>query len=176
MDIFSRIGWIDILSLLLVLWGLGRGLAKGLEDEFPRLISIAFATVVTLHYYEAFARLISFENPLVQYVVKLVSFVVTAFLSIVLVRFFFSALGAVATIKFNGVVSRLGGAVVGPVRMLLFFSLVVFFLMLTPLAFFKQSLGLERSVSGTFLLQASEKIHGICPSFFPAPLTGKSAT
>ncbi|HNV86158.1 MAG TPA: CvpA family protein [Candidatus Omnitrophota bacterium] len=168
MDIFSKLGWIDVVSILLILWGLGRGLAKGLEEEFPRLVSVVFATIVTLHYYEAFARLITFENPLVQYAVKLISFILTAFLSIILTRFFFSILGSIATIKFNGVISKLGGAIVGPVRLMLFFSLVVFFLMLTPLAFFKQALGFERSVSGGLLLQASEKMHEVFLKFLPS--------
>lgn len=172
-EMIGKASWIDLVALVLMIWGILVGLKRGMEVEFSKLVGIAASTLLTLHFYEPLASRFHLRLAIWDSVSKLVTFAVMAFIITIFVKFVFLVLSKVVTLKFSPLLSHVGGAVVAVLRLFLVFSLLTYFLMLTPFGFLRQSLGYDRSVTGPFFLASSDAIHTAGAKYLPT-LTKKS--
>lgn len=170
MALFAKIGWVDIVGLILFFWGILTGIRRGLELELPMFLEITLNTLVTLHFYQAVGGFLEVKFAVPEWPAELLSFMVLALVCGFFLRLFFNVLGTFVSIQFMAVVSRLGGGVAGCLRLMLFFSLVSYFLLMLPLDFFKNSFGTDRSWSGPFFAQASEKFYRLGTYYLPSKL------
>ena len=169
-ELVTKIGWVDVVAFILVLWGLIVGVKRGLEVELPTFLEVAVATVITLHYYQLVGALLQENLAVPRYPADLLSFFGIALSSIIVVKLFVKILGAVVTFKFMSGVSRIGGAILGMLRLILGFSLLSCFLLMIPLDFFTNSFSAERSLLGPFFAQTSEKFHRFTTYYIPFQL------
>lgn len=165
--LLAKIGWVDIVGLLLFLWGLLAGAKRGLEVELPKFLDISAATILALRYYRVMGTMLHEKLAAPQYPAELLSFVVITLTCVVSFRLFFRILGMIVSLKFMDIISRAGGAVVGAVRYVLTFSLVSYFLLQIPLNFFANSYTFDRSWSGPFFAQTSEKYYRLVTYYMP---------
>ncbi len=168
--LLTKIGWVDVVALVLIFWGLVIGFKRGLEIELPKFLEAAVATVVTLHYYQAVGDILHVNLSAPTYPAQVLSFLGIALGCFLIVRLFFKILATLVTISFMGTVSRVGGALAGSLRFILAFSLLSFFLLMMPLDFFKDSFSFERSWSGPFFAQTSEKLYRLTTYYLPFKL------
>ncbi len=170
MTLFAKIGWVDVVALVLVLWGLAAGIKRGLEVELPLFLEIAIATYVTLHYYQVVGDILHVKLSAPKAPADLLSFIGIAVASVLALKLFLKLLGTIVTFKFMDAISRTGGAAVGVMRLILSFSLFSAFLLLLPLGFFQRSYSTDRSWSGPFFAQTSEKFYRFADYYLPFKL------
>ena len=170
MTLFARIGWVDVVALVLILWGLAAGIKRGLEVELPLFLEIAIATYVTFHYYQVVGDILHAKLSAPEAPADLLSFLGIAVASVLALKLFFKLLGTIVTFKFMDAISRAGGAAVGAVRQILAFSLFSAFLLLLPLGFFQRSYSADRSWSGPFFAQTSGKFYRFADYYMPLKL------
>jgi len=171
LDLISKASWVDLVALVLIVWGILVGLKRGFEVEGPKLIGILVSTGLTLHFYEFLAGRLQVKVAVWDSLSKLVTFAVMAIVTAITMKFVFQVLSAVVSLKFTPLISHVGGAVAAVLRLALLFSLFTYFLLLTPLAFLRPALGYDRSVVGNFFLTASVEVHSVFAKHLPVVTT-----
>lgn len=172
----AKIGWVDVVALILILWGMGNGIRKGLEVELPKFIEVSVATLIILHYYRVLGGIFQNQLSAPRYPAEIVSFFLIALSCFVTLRLLAKIAGAVITVKYVSPVSRAGGALAGTLRFILFFSLLSYFLVMIPLNFFANSYSFERSWSGPFFVETSEKFYRLVTYYIPVKLPAPTET
>lgn len=170
MTLFARIGWVDVVALILIFWGMVVGIKRGLEIELPLFLEIAISNFVTFHYYRVLGGILCAKLSAPEGPAYFFSFLGIAIGSVLALRLFFKVLGTLVSLKFMNAISRTGGAAVGALRFIFIFSLLSYFLLLLPLGFFQNSYTAERSWSGPFFAQTSEKFYRFTAYYLPLKL------
>ncbi len=170
MTLFAKIGWVDVAALILIFWGVVAGVKRGLEVELPLFMEIAIANFITFHYYQVLGDILRVKLSAPEGPADLFSFLGIAVGSVLVLRLFFKLLGTIVSLKFMNAISRSGGAAAGALRFILAFSLLSYFLLLLPLGFFQNSYTAERSWSGPFFAQTSEKFYHFVTYYLPFKL------
>lgn len=166
-SILAKIGWVDVVAVILILWGLVAGIKRGLEIELPRFLEIVVATIVTFHYYESVGAILHTHLSAPQSAAKLFSFLGIALICVLVMKLFFKITGTLVSLKFMAAISRVGGGLIGILRFILTLSLLSYFLLMLPLDFFRSSFTFERSWSGPFFAQTSEKFYRFTTYYVP---------
>ena len=155
---FGHFGWVDWVLTVFVLVGILLGLKHGLSAELPRLFETAASLYVTMEYYGFLAQWLARETPWPESYAQVFTFAVVGFASWFALRLLFEILGKFFSLQVAAPFQILGGALLGAVRYLIFFSLISYLLTLFPVDFLHRSYQVQ-SWSGHNLVEVPGKIH-----------------
>lgn len=133
--------WVDWAFIVVLLYGAGMGLFRGLSRELASLISMVAAVLLTRLFYGPLADQISSWWGWNPEITRLLAVMVLMVLGLLGMRLLRIALGALMTFAFKGLVERIGGLFTGVIRQ------GAVFLVILLAAYFVPSAWLQRSVS-----------------------------
>ena len=154
----SHFGWVDWMLTAFILVGIMFGLKQGVTVEVPRLLETLISLYVTLEYYSFFAEWLARETPWPESYARVFTFAALGFLSWFSLRLLFEIMGRVVHLEVAAPFQMVGGVLLGGLRYFLFFSLISYLLILSPLDFIHRSYQVQ-SWSGQTLAQIAPKIH-----------------
>jgi uncharacterized membrane protein required for colicin V production len=161
------IGWVDVAAFLCIFFGAVMGLVKGLETELPKAAGAVLATVISLHFYKWGGELAHAYLALPVRAGQLLAFLALALLCVVGMSLAAKMVSSLVTVKFVSVISRVGGILAGIAGWTLHVALASYFLLLMPIDFLRRSFSYEKSLSGPFFAQASEKFYHLITAYLP---------
>ena len=156
--LFSAIGWVDVLLLLIFAWGTFVGFMRGLRHQLPIFIALYITVIVTMNYYERISDVVVAHSAISLTVVQIISFFLLAVGSNVLARGFFQVTKSLVEVDCVYILERFVGAIVGAFRFVLFFSLLSFFVNILELSTI-QRLYIGESIAGPAILTMCPRIH-----------------
>ena len=155
---WARMGWVDVVLIVVFFLGVFFGLRKGLAGVLSGLIEVLAAQIVVVEYHASFAASLAGKFNLPPHIAKIVVFSLLAVVCVLAVRFSFKLLALIVTVDFKQPLNHLGGVLVGGLQFVLFLALICQFLMLFQIPYFQESIN-KRSWSGRYLIHASEQVH-----------------
>ncbi len=165
--LWSQMGWVDIIFLIVFGAGIFIGLRSGLTKVLPRLFGVLGAQVVAIEYSKPLAEFLKDRIFVPAQILEIVLFPLFAIGSIILVRFLFQLLAFFATVDFKPPFNGVGGALVSGFQFLLLLGLVTSFLALFPVPFIQETFTADRSFSGPYLAQSSKEVHNFFVKWLP---------
>ena len=172
--LWARIGWIDIVFLIVLVVGVIYGMRKGLTKALPGLISVVLAQTLATEYYKAASIELQRFVPLPPSFSDTLLFALIVIAVTVAVFFIFKFLSWIATIQFKSEIDHIFGAILSALRFVLVLGLLASFLSLIPVPFLQETFK-SRSISGGFLAHSSESVHHVVAHFLPSGWRVKSA-
>ena len=166
LQIWMKMGWLDIVFLVAFGLGVVMGLRRGLASVMPRVLEVMTAQVVALEYGKLVSEFIQSRIQISFFVVHFVVFSALAVTAIVTIRVLFQVVSAFATFDFKSPLKGVGGAVLGGLHYFLFLGLVSSLLILIPLPFIQDTYS-SRSISGPFLAESSVQVHDFFAKWLP---------
>ena len=170
----ARIGWIDIVFLIVLLVGVVYGMRKGLTKALPGLIGVVLAQTFAIEYDKAASAFVQGFIPLPPVFSDVAMFALIVVAVMFAVVFIFKFLSWIATIQFKSEIDRGLGACFSALRFVLLLGLLASFLSLIPVPFLQETFQ-GRSLSGSFLAHSSERVHDVTGRFLPSAWRVKSA-
>lgn len=175
MEIISKINWVDVLVVILMVRMSYVSLSEGLSHViFPFIGSIAIM-VFGLHYYERLGSALS--RGMAGTPVELTNFI--SFLGIViviwlLVRLLKGLLDKVVKVQWHPLVEKFGGLALGIARAYIITSIVLTILVLIPVPYMAHSIR-DKSLSGKHVLAAGPGIRDRVSFLLPSQKAKKPA-
>jgi len=154
----SKMGMVDLVVLIILLFGACVGFMRGLSHQFPRFVALWVTVVVTFHFYERLSALVAQHSSIPPLVATMASFCVLAIGSNIVVKLINSVIKKIVTIQFVYIVETVGGLCMGVLRYVLLLSLLAQFLVLLALPITQQVFS-EQSVSGPLLVKIGTYVH-----------------
>ncbi len=159
MEILSRINWVDILSLILLLRIVYASFRGGLSHELFSTLGVFFNLIVSIHYYSKLGNFVSdtvsgFPLALSNFF----SFLMLSTAFALLFRLIRAILDKVIRIEWHPFIEGFGGLVAGTVKAFMSVSLVLIILILLPLPYMQWSIR-DKSVTGMFFLNIGPTIY-----------------
>ncbi|MFA6321340.1 MAG: CvpA family protein [Candidatus Omnitrophota bacterium] len=168
MEILTKINWVDIIILIIILRTSYVSLQDGLSHEILPLIGSVCMLVFSLHYYNKIA--IFFYNnglALPMAFLNLLGFVILAVCIGLLFKFFKVVVDKIIKVSWHPFIEKFGGLVAGIIRSAVLVSLILVMLMLIPLSYLQWSVR-DRSLTGMYFLRIGpaiyEKVSVILPT------------
>lgn len=177
MDIISRINWVDILVVIIVLRISYVSFQSGLSHEIFPLIASILTLIIGLRYYSGLGAFASHGfMKLPATVADCLSFIVL----IVALVFIFKVLRALLEIilktEWHPMIERWGGFLVGIAKATVIAAIVLTILALAPFSYLQKSIR-ERSLTGMYILQIGpflyNKVYRLLPGFGQAGFESK---
>lgn len=165
-DFSTRLGFIDIGLVLMVLVGLLWGYRKGFSVFFNRFIQMVVMIIITLEYFDATVGLFSIESSILKFLARITFFLLIAFTAYFFTRMIMQAAAKILTINFAELIDKLGGAIFGASFFVLLISFFSYFLLLFPGEFMKTSYE-KYNLSGSFLLKLCPDVHQLIRPVIP---------
>ncbi|MDD5137127.1 MAG: CvpA family protein [Candidatus Omnitrophica bacterium] len=174
MEILTKINWVDVLILILVLRTTYVSLQDGLSHEIFPLIGSICMLIFSLHYYTKIAEFfynIGFTLPMVF--LNLVGFVVV-FISIgLLFKLIKIFIDKIIKVSWHPLIERFGGLLAGIVRGSILTSTVLIIIVLIPLPYLQWSVR-DRSLAGPYFLRIGPAIYEKTCRVLPTVTVGGS--
>jgi uncharacterized membrane protein required for colicin V production len=165
MQILSKINWVDVFVLILMLRMSYVAFMDGLSHEiFPLFGSIA-VFVITLHYYKTLGGMISQGMGNVPSdITNLLGFVVLVVVAGFVVKFLKVIIDKIVKVQWHPVIEKFGGLFAGIVKAYVITAIVLTVMALIPLPYLQWSVK-ERSLTGRYFLVAGPEMHARFDSF-----------
>jgi len=168
MEILTKINWVDVLIVIVLLRISYVAFQEGLSHEiFPLIGSIATISLA-LHYYRNIAQYIS-QN---MGWMSLETSALFAFIaSIAVIGFIFKllkiVLDKIIKVTWHPLIERFGGLIAGAVRASITISIILMILTLMPFSYLKWSVE-QRSLTGRYFLKLGSGIYERTVLFLPS--------
>ena len=165
-NIFSRINWVDVIIITLLIRISYVGFVTGLGGGIISLLGITVALTASLQYYLDTGDFVANHTPISSDYAHLLCFVVIAFL-LLLIFYVAEALiiRKIITIKSSSIFSNITGFILGAIKGVFFASIVIIALELVPNEYINSSVT-ERSLLGNGILRAGRMVHERSANFF----------
>lgn len=173
MEIVSRINWVDILVLILMVRMSFAALREGLSHEiFPFIGTIAIA-VFSMFYYARIGSFLSqnLGNMPIQ-IANFFSFLVIIAVLGFLVKFLRAVLDNIVKVQWHPLIEKFGGIIVGMAKAYIITSLVLICLALMPLSYLQWSIR-DKSLTGKYVLSAVPELYSRIAVFLPTIKAGE---
>lgn len=168
-NIFTKLNWVDILIVTIVLRISYVAFKDGLSHEIFPLIGSVCTAVISLHYYHNLAMFI-YQNA-IKLPIRLLDFLSFAILLVVvglIFKFIRAISDKIIKVTWHPLVEKAGGLIVGFMRASVVASIVLIVLSLVPLSYLQWSIR-DRSLTGMHFLRivpaVYSKVSGILPTF-----------
>ncbi|MFA6142573.1 MAG: CvpA family protein [Candidatus Omnitrophota bacterium] len=159
MDILTRINWVDVLVVILMLRTSYVAFQDGLSHEILPLFGIITGTVLALHYYSRIASLASDSTG--QGLIGILNPISFAVIFMVVV-FVFRLVGIITEklikITWHPMIEKAGGLIAGVAKAGVLTSAILMILVLIPLSYLKTSIR-DKSLIGMYFLKIGPNIH-----------------
>ena len=174
MDLLARLNWIDVIVVILILRTSYVAFRHGLSHEIFPLIGAVSTLILSLHYYNTLALLVT-RNILQVNTAVAVFF---SFLALVIIiglifRLLRGIVDAIVKISWHPALEKFGGLIVGVIRASVVASTVLVILALLPLPYLQWSIR-DKSVTGMYFLRIGPGIYAKTAALLPGG--GKTVT
>jgi uncharacterized membrane protein required for colicin V production len=167
MELISRINWVDILVIILLLRISCVSFQHGLSYELFSLAGVLFTIVISLNFYTRLGQFFSetiLGLPLA--LAQFLSFLIVAIIIAFLFRLARSIMDKLVKIQWHAFIDSVGGLIAGVSRACLTVSLVLMILVLLPLPYMQWSIR-DRSLTGMFFLKVGTTVYAQVNRFIP---------
>ncbi|MDD5427988.1 MAG: CvpA family protein [Candidatus Omnitrophica bacterium] len=174
MEILTKINWVDIIILIIIVRTSYVSLQDGLSHEILPLIGSVCMLVFSLHYYSKIA-LFLYNNGLAlpMALLELLGFAISAVFIGLLFRFLKMVIDKIIKVSWHPLIEKFGGLAAGIVRGTILASLILIMLMLIPLSYLQWSVR-DRSLTGIYFLRIGPSIYEKASVFLPTvPVSAK---
>ena len=166
MGIITKINWIDILAVIIVVRISYVALQDGLSHEIFPLIGAVLTAAMSIHYYRDLA---SFAQNMVSLPIPLLNML--AFLTLVIglgliFKLARALVDALMKVTWHPLAEKSGGLIFGLLRASVVVSIVFTLMSLTPLSYLQYSIK-ERSLTGSYFLKVAPGISSKLAWAFP---------
>ncbi|MDD5173805.1 MAG: CvpA family protein [Candidatus Omnitrophota bacterium] len=168
MELITRINWVDVLVVILMLRISYVAFRDGLSHEIFPLIGSIMVLVLAMRYYTVLGGSIS--RNMMNMPVELANFL--SFLMLVtvfgfLVRLLRVILDKIVKVQWHSIMDKFGGLVVGIMKAYVITVIVLTTLSLMPLSYLQWSIK-DRSLTGKYILMAGPRIYDRVGNLLPA--------
>ncbi len=167
MDIITRLNWVDIFIIIIVMRISYVAFQDGLSHQIFPLIGTVVTAVIALHYYHNIAIFISYN--IIKLPVKMLDFL-SFVLLLIGVGLIFKVLRGISdkiiNVTWHPLVERGGGMLLGFVRSCVVASVILMILALMPLSYLQHSIR-DRSLMGMHFLRIVPNIYGKVSRLLP---------
>jgi len=155
--LINKLNWVDIVVAIVFLRTISIGVKRGFVVELFKLFATACGIFVSLHFYTRISEFIITHSPLTAELLDPV--VLGGLLVLVLVVFKFIRDGLMIAFHIQPIpfIDKWGGLFLSLARGFLVVSIVVLFIFLIPIEYFKNSV--ESSFSKSYLIELSPKTY-----------------
>ena len=167
----SKLGWIDLALLVALVGGAVVGYTRGLADQVTRFISLLVTIVVTLHYYERVAALITQNSSVPPVFASMTTFFLIGVFTNVVAKLVFIVFSKLLTVQFVYFLERIVGSILGALRFVLLLSVISFFVSLLAMPRVNKLYKAD-SLSGSALLAVCPYVHDYSVYFIKAMNSG----
>jgi uncharacterized membrane protein required for colicin V production len=167
MEIFTRLNWVDILIVILMVRISYVAFQDGLSHEIFPLITSVMVIVFSLHYYRTIGLAISrnlFNMP--REITDFLAFLALAVVFGLIARLLKALLDKVVKVQWHPLLEKFGGLIFGVFRAAITTSLVLIILALAPLPYLQRSIR-DKSLTGVYFLKIGPVIYEKCAAFLP---------
>ncbi len=151
-EILSKLGIVDIVTVIVLLWGLLIGFVKGFAQQFGKLFNLCLSATISLLLYEKIAELIYtrtiMQQPIAESLALFVLLIVLSFI----VKIFLVFFNKIVTVQFVYFIERVGGSLVGGLRYVLFLAYIANIILLWPSDYIKPFFS-DKSYSGPVIMK-----------------------
>lgn len=159
MDILSKINWIDIVSVIIILRISYVALQDGLSHEIFPLIGTMLSVAISMRYYHDLALTIQNMAKITAPIMDLLSFVALVVVIGLIIKLTRLLVDMILKVTWHPFVEKFGGLIFGILRASVVVSIVLTIMSLTGLSYLQYSIK-DRSVSGSFFLSIAPGISG----------------
>lgn len=159
MELISRLNWIDIFVIIVILRISYISFQDGLSRSVLPLIGAITSAVFGLHYYKNTAFFIS--NNVIKLPLPLLNiavFVGIVFITGIIFKIISFVLDKIFKVTWHPVIEKMGGLVIGILRGAVVSSILLIILALVPVPYFQWSIK-DRSLSGMHVINIAPSIY-----------------
>lgn len=174
MEILSKINWVDILIVIIMLRTTYVSFKEGFSHSLFPLIAVSVVGILSLHYYPKLSYIIS------QNIIKIpapisdfLSFLALVVISGLAIKFIKIVLDKIIKVEWHPVIEKFGGLIVGALRASVVTSLVLIIMVMLPLPYIQWSVR-DRSVSGIYFLRVVPSLYSKTAAFLPVLKMGEA--
>jgi len=167
-NLISRINWVDVVTLIILLRTTYIGLDRGFSVEIFKFLGIILALAAGLNFYRPLSQFLAGHSFLPISLAQILSFLAVVFISVLLfkvIQLFFNAILKTEFVKW---LDKIGGLILGIVRGILICALLFITLLLLPWNYPNYSIK-QRSLSGSPILKVAETFYRFTFKFYPGP-------
>ncbi len=169
-DFVTKINWVDIMIVLFGVRIIYIGIKNGFISELFKLIGVVFAIFITFHYYTQVADFFKDHTGLSENNAGFLSFGLLWAVVTLIFKFIRDGILLIFKIEALSLVDQWGGLLLSILRSALVGSMVLIFLMISNLGYWRSHAG--KSFFNPYLIAVSPKIYkatydGIVSKFFP---------
>ena len=159
MDILSRVNWVDLLAVIIMLRTIYISFKDGLSHEIFPLFGSILKLVLSLHFYNKLGSMLYSKAPIIpESIFNLVSFLAIVLIAGLALKFLKVLVDAIIKVTWHPLIEKFGGLLVGILRGVIAVSMVLIFLALVPLSYLQWSIK-DRSLYGMFFLRIGPAIY-----------------
>lgn len=175
MEIISRINWVDVLVLILMVRMSYVALRDGLSHEIFPFIGTILIVVFCLHYYNKLGFFLSQNLANIPLEISnFISFLILVAVLGFLVKLLKGLLDKIIKVEWHPVIEKFGGLVVGIARAYIVTGIVLMVLALMPLSYLQWSIR-DKSLTGRYVLMAGPEIYDRVSRFLPTIKIGEAS-
>lgn len=175
MQILSRINWLDIVVLSLMLRISYVAARDGLSHEiFPFFGSLALL-VFSLHYYKIFGSFLSHDlGNIPAEISNFASFLMIVVVFGFVIKFIKIVLNKMVQVQWHPAIEQIGGLIAGIAKAYIITAIVLIVFALVPFSYFQWSIR-DKSLTGQYVLRAGPEIYSRVVKLLPSSMAGSQA-
>jgi len=176
MQILSKINWVDVVVVSLMLRIIYVACKDGLSHEiFPFFGSLALM-IFSLHYYKRLGSFISHDlGKIPAEISNFMAFLIIVVVFGLIVKFIRIILDKVVQVQWHPVIEQFGGLIVGMAKAYIMTAMVLIVFALLPFSYFQWSIR-DKSFTGQYVLRAGPEIYSRVLNLLPSSMeTGRKA-
>ena len=174
MEILTKINWVDVLIVILILRTSYVSLKDGLSHEIFPLVGSICMVVLSLHYYTKIAAfLYSLGFALPMNLLDLSGFILSAVAIGILFRFIKAVLDKIIKVSWHPLIEKFGGLLAGVIRGSVLTSTILIIIVLIPVPYLQWSVR-DRSLTGIYFLRIGPAIYEKTSALLPTVKVGGS--
>ncbi len=168
MDIITKLNWVDVLVVIIMLRTSYVAFQDGLSHEIFPLIGAFSSLVLSLNYYKKIALIISQDTGNIPLVVLNCLCFAVLFMGIIFIFKFIRAIfDKIIKVTWHPFIEKFGGLLAGAVKASMITSAILIMLALVPLSYLKWSIS-QRSLTGMYFLKIGPNIYAKSSRFLPS--------
>ena len=167
MDIITKINWVDVLALIIVVRISYVALQDGLSHEIFPLIGTIATACISARYYNDLAVFVQSITGLPVQNLEIFTFIILVIGIGLIFKLTKYLVDILVKVTWHPLVEKFGGLIFGLLRASVIVSIVLMAMTLTPFSYLQYSIK-ERSFSGPYLLKVVPEISSRVAWVFPA--------
>jgi len=159
MQILSKINWVDVFVLILMVRMSYVAFMDGLSHEIFPLIGSTVVFILSLHYYKILGEMISQGmGNIPTEITNFLSFVVIVIVAGFIVKFLKIIIDKIVKVQWHPVIEKFGGLFAGIVKAYIITAIILTMMSLVPLSYVRWSVK-DRSLTGKYFLVAGPEAY-----------------